>query len=74
MQCGEGIARLRANLIGELQPADHDSVTNDMQNDGTFGPPGIGCTDLGLPGFFQKPGPTDPNLVAGHGGGDANRR
>src|SRR5699024_11125880 len=70
----DGVAGLWPDLVGELEPADHSIVAEDVQDDRALGPPVVGGIDLGLPGFLEQSGSSYADLLAGHGRGDSHCR
>ena len=60
----DSFARLRADLVGQLEPTDHGSVDQDVQDDRPVGPPTVGNLELRLLGEREQVGTSDLHLRA----------
>ena len=72
MQCRDRVTRFGADLVGELQPTDHDAVADDVQDDRALAAPGVGKVDFAGADLFEQARPADADLGTVDRGGDAD--
>ena len=74
MESIDGIARLRPDLIGQPQGTDSRSVDEHVEDDGTFGAPGLRRLRLGGIVRLEQSGTTDLDRLARDDSLDPHRR
>ena len=70
----DGLARLRADLVGQPQCTHNGSVDEHMEDDGAFSAPGLRGLRLGDIIRLKQPGSADLDRLARDNGSDTDRR